>query len=404
MTTASRDIVMTFPVLHEAQRGIRYDTTRYRVLCCGRRFGKTLLITDEGAERVALGQYVAYFNLSYKQGKEVWEAFKKLLAPITARKLETERRIETITGGVLEMWSLDNEETATNALGRKYHMVMIDEAARVPNLMKVWDETIAPMLMDFQGGAFFVSTPRGKNDFHTLYQRGLDPLMTDWQSFHYPTSANPHILASEIEKARLEKPDRAFRQEILAEFTDDGDGVFRGVSAVSTITPRVPYKGRFVFGVDWARDEDFTVVSVMDINTRTQVYMERFNQIGWAVQRGRISALAERWKPERIVAETNSIGSVNIEALRGEGLPIRPFTTTAQSKGPLIDTLTLLIEREQVHLLNDPVQKAELQAYSMERLPSGTYRYSAPSGGHDDTVMALALACKGLSDAVPTQW
>lgn len=402
--TTANEITLTFPVLHSAQAVIRASKTKYRVLCCGRRFGKTLLITDEGAERVAMGQYVGYFNLSYKQGKEVWESFKRILAPITARKLETERRIDTVTGGVLEMWSLDNEETATNALGRKYHAVMIDEAARVPGLKKVWDETISPMLMDYDGSAFFASTPRGLNDFFLFYQRGLDPEYPDWQSFHYPTSSNPHIRPATIEKAKREKPERAFRQEILALFEDDGSGVFRGVADVATLKPRDPYPGRFVFGLDFAREEDFTVISVMDLNTHEQVHLERFNQIGWAVQRGRIAALYDRWKPERIIAETNSIGSVNIEALYQEGLPIRGFTTTAQSKGPLIDTLTLMIEKQRIKLLDDPVQKGELQAYTMKRLPSGVYRYEAPSGTHDDTVMALALACYGLSNSVPDKW
>ena len=31
------------------------------------------------------------------------------------------------------------------------------------------------------------------------------------------------------------------------------------------------------------------------------------------------------------------------------------------------------------------------------RLPSGLTRYTAPSGGHDDTVMALAMAWSGVS-------
>src|SRR5689334_11189332 len=119
----AREIVLKFPVLHPAQETIRASTARYRVLACGRRFGKTLLITDEGMESLAMGKRVAYFNLSYKQGREVWESFKRMAAPIIKRKDENERRLETITGGVLDMWSLDNEKTAENALGRYYDKV-----------------------------------------------------------------------------------------------------------------------------------------------------------------------------------------------------------------------------------------------------------------------------------------
>ena len=53
----------------------------------------------------------------------------------------------------------------------------------------------------------------------------------------------------------------------------------------------------------------------------------------------------------------------------------------------------MLIERGAVRLVDDPVQTEELVAYSYEPLPGGGVRSSAPAGMHDDTVMALALAC-----------
>jgi hypothetical protein len=78
-----------------------------------------------------------------------------------------------------------------------------------------------------------------------------------------------------------------------------------------------------------------------------------------------------------------------------EGLPVRPFTTTHQSKAPLIDALALAVERREIALLPDAVMLNELVAYTLERLPGGGYRYTAPAGGHDDTVIALALAWHG---------
>lgn len=402
--TATAEIILKFPHLHNAQRVIRDSTARYRVLACGRRFGKTTLITDIAGELLVMGKRVAYYNPSYAQGKEVWEDFKDLLRPVIARKDETTRRLEIIGGGVLKMWSLDSESTAETSLGNSYHAVFVDEAARVPNLMKVWNKTISPMLMDYKGSAFFVSTPKGLNDFYSLYQRGLDPLYPDWQSFHYPTAANPYIHFSEIEKARLEKPELEFREEILAEFIADGAGVFRGVSDAATLSPVAPYAGRFVFGIDWAQSSDYTVVSVIDLNTRKQVALDRFNQLGWQIQRDRVVTLYEAWKPERIIAEHNSIGGPNIEALYQEGLPMQPFTTTAQSKATLIQQLALMIERKQIALLDDPIQRGELHAYAMERGSTGLPRYSAPTGQHDDTVMALALACYGVANAVPDRW
>lgn len=65
---------------------------------------------------------------------------------------------------------------------------------------------------------------------------------------------------------------------------------------------------------------------------------------------------------------------------------------TAASKGPLIEALALAIERRDLALLPDDTLLGELAAYGMERLSGGGFRYSAPPGLHDDTVIALALA------------
>jgi hypothetical protein len=69
----------------------------------------------------------------------------------------------------------------------------------------------------------------------------------------------------------------------------------------------------------------------------------------------------------------------------------------------VIDGLTLAFERGELKILNDPDLVAELLAYQAERLPSGTLRYGAPEGVHDDCVMALALAWSGAA-AEPTRF
>jgi hypothetical protein len=92
-----------------------------------------------------------------------------------------------------------------------------------------------------------------------------------------------------------------------------------------------------------------------------------------------------------ILAEENSIGSVNIEALRAEGLPMREFVTTAKSKGPLIEALALAMEKNAVQLLKHSTLIHELMMYEMKRTTYG-WKYGAPPGGHDDTVMATALS------------
>jgi hypothetical protein len=152
--------------------------------------------------------------------------------------------------------------------------------------------------------------------------------------------------------------------------------------------------------VDWGQSNDFTVLTVFDADKRQQVDMDRFNKVDWALQRGRLKAMADKWKVDRILAEKNSIGGPNIEALRREGLPVLAFDTTAVSKPPLIESLVLAIEKREVTLLNDPVLINELEAY--ERTVSkdtGRSKYGAPESMHDDVVVSVALGWKAVNTA-----
>jgi hypothetical protein len=401
-----RTVELVLPKLHTAQHAIKHSAARYHVICAGRRMGKSTLGLDAVINVALTGKPAAWFSPTYKMLADVWRDAKRLLQPVTLRVNEQEKRIELLTRGVIDFWSLDNPDAAR---GRKYALAVIDEAAMVAHLATAWQEAIRPTLTDYQGGAWFLSTPKGRNFFWQLWQRGMDDAKGEWQSWQMPTSANPFIAQSEIEAARQELPDRVFRQEYLAEFIEDAGGVFRGVRDVCTAERRLPppqeaidkgFAGPYRMGVDWGQSNDFTVITVFDAGSKRMVDMDRFNKVDWALQRSRLAAMAHKWKVERIVAEHNSIGGPNIEALRREGLPVVAFTTTAQSKGPLIESLVLAIEKREVTLLNDPVLINELEAY--ERTVSketGRSKYGAPDGLHDDVVISVALGWMATNTA-----
>lgn len=171
----------------------------------------------------------------------------------------------------------------------------------------------------------------------------------------------------------------------------------------ATAVPSEPIAGRtYVIGCDWGKQHDYTVLIVLDAATGAMVAMERLNQIDYAVQANTLRGLAARYQPTAIIAERNSIGEPIIEALQRHGLPVRAFTTTNASKANAIEALQLAFEQGDIRIFNDPVLLNELHAFGMERLPSGMVRYTAPSGQHDDCVMALALAWHGCSNRVGT--
>jgi hypothetical protein len=145
-------------------------------------------------------------------------------------------------------------------------------------------------------------------------------------------------------------------------------------------------------GIDWGKQNDFTCVSVGCVTCKQEVALDRFNQIDYVFQRARLTVLQERWKAGVILAESNSIGEPVIEVLQREGLPVSGFQTTAQTKPPLIENLGLVFERAEWQFLPDPIWRGELEAYERQVSPTtGRASYNAPSGSHDDTVIARAL-------------
>jgi hypothetical protein len=393
---------LTLTKLHSAQQQIKQDAklsnARFFVVDCGRRFGKDVLGIDLAIEPALQGYPVGWFNPTYKMLSEVWRELNQILSPVIKRSSSQERRIELITGGVIELWSLENPDSAR---GRKYKRLVVNEAAMVPKLEYAWQNVLRPTLTDFQGDGWFFSTPKGYNFFKRGFDYGQDPFMADWLSWQMPTSANPHIKPAEIESARLELPEVVFEQEYLAVFLETAGGVFRGVrKAVEPASWGVENGHKYVAGLDWGQQRDFTVIVVFDATTGKMVDVDRFNQVGWELQRGRVMSKAKQWNLSLILAEHNSIGGPNIEALEREGLPVLAFETTSASKGPLIESWALAIERGETSLLNDPILIAEHEAYERKISPiTGRSSYSAPEGMHDDTVIAAALGYKARLDS-----
>jgi phage terminase large subunit-like protein len=364
------------------------------VVACGRRFGKTETGKILIIEMALRGGRCWWLAPTYTMASQVWRDLKSALRGLPGLTIsESEHRMDLPGGGMLAIRSTHHPD---NLRGAGLDYAVLDEAAFMEP--GVWPGIVRPMLAERRGGAAFLSTPYGRNWFWELFKLGLDPEEAEWASFHYRTADNPLIAAAELDAIRRSTPERVFREEYLAEFIDDAGQVFRGIrEAATAAVDAEPVQGRrYVAGVDWGREVDYTCIAIIDADSGALAALDRFNRVGWAVQRDRLKTLCAQWQPVAIWAEENSIGAVNIEALQAEGLPVRPFQTTARSKAPLIEGLALAIERGELSLLPDDVLLGELASYGLERLPGGGYRYGAPPGAHDDTVMALALAWHGV--------
>jgi hypothetical protein len=398
MTVAVDDTTgptITLDELHPGQLQVIGESSRYNVICCGRRWGKSLLGLDLAIETALDGRPVGWFAPTYKLLTEPWREAIRTLRPAIESKNEQEKQLRLSTGGVLDFWTLDDPNSGR---GRKYARVVLDEAAMARHLEEAWTQAVRPTLTDYRGDAWFFSTPKGRNYFWRLHCLGMDPGEAEWAAWTMPTLTNPHISPEEVEAARLELPERVYLQEYNADFIDSSGGVFRmvreavdaGRNAASPPQPDTHY----VLGVDLARVEDFSVLAVLDATGR-QVYHERFNQISWERQIARVSDVARRYHAPAIIDATG-VGDPIVEALRRAGVAVRPFTFTAASKESAIDNLAIRIERGEVRLMDIAPQTSELLAYQYELSRGRNAKMNAPSGMHDDCVIALALAAWGL--------
>lgn len=383
---------LKLPAPHPAQTEVLAGARRFNALCCGRRWGKTILGIDRLVSVALTGKPTAWFAPIYKDLSEVWRTIVRILDPITVKISAGEHWLELVGGGRVECWSLD---TPGAGRGRAYAEIVIDEAAKVPNLEEQWEQTVRPMLADYEGGAWIISTPKGRaNYFSTLFNRGLDPLQPDWACWQMPTAMNPYISAREIESMREEMTDLAFSQEVLAQFVTWAGAVFR---RITNCVGEVNCEPAAMIGVDWGRTGDYTVFVALSAAGHL-VAMDRFRGIEYDLQKDRLKAFWERQgKRCWISAESNSMGGPIAVQLRNEGLPVADFLTTGPSKAGIIQELTLAFERGTIRIPDDPVLIGELQAFEGTRTPSGHMRYAAPSGLHDDTVMALAIGWAALT-------
>lgn len=406
---------LRLPAPHSGQIIVRREARRFNWLAAGRRWRKTTLVMAIAAEAAVAGQRVLWGAPVFDQVRIGWSELRHGASDVAVFNQSLMTATFPRSGGSIVFRSLDNPD---NVRGHTADGVVIDECAEVD--ASAWNEVLRPMLLDTHGWLWAIGTPQGLNWFWQEHIAALD--RSDSACWRAPTLGvrrgprgleraphpleNPDIDLVEIQQLHATMPERVFAQEILSEFLSTEAGVFRGVRAVSRLDQHGPERGhQYVFGVDWGRSNDFTVISVIDATVAEQVALDRFSNIDFEYQAERLHKWAELYHPVQIVAEANSLGGPVVERLQTgyarllgkarAALPIYAWTATNASKAAVIQSLALAMEQGQVSLLDDQVQIGELLAFESSRTETGMVRYAAPAGLHDDCVIALALAHLG---------
>ena len=373
-------IEIKLPKPHAAQRAVLTSPARFRVMMCGRRFGKSLISQNISIENGLANKKVAYITPTYQLGKTFFQEICKILPEKVYKKHETDLTINFITGGQIRFFTGERLDALR---GLKFHLVIIDEASYIANLEDGWLNSIRPTLTDYKGLAIFLSTPRGKNFFYSLYMKGGEP---DWESFKFTTYDNPHIDPSEIDAAKFQLPNVVFEQEYMANPMENAANPFGSEHINACVKDGIAGKAEY-YGIDLAKSVDWTVIIGLD-KAGHVVHFERF-QKDWMQTKETILRLPKNLP---IMIDSTGVGDAIVEELQKKFTQMHGFKFTSTSKQQLLEALANSIQTKTISYPTGLI-KEELEIFEYTFTSTGV-RYSAPSGFHDDCVIDLALANK----------
>lgn len=394
-TKQNKKLTVSLYTPHAGQMLLHDCPARFRVMSCGRRFGKTLAATNELAKKAlekpsSLNWWVAP---TYRQTEIAFNLLAEALTPVmTKDPNKGKMRIELINGSIIECRSAERYE---NMRGDGPSFVVFDEASKCPK--EAWTEVVRPALSDNQGGGIFISTPWGHDWFWELFMRGQDPNEPDYWSHSFPTWANPFIPAKEIDEARRTLPEFVFQQEFEAIFLDDAASVFRKIDQCVAGEFKDPVPGHYyVVGWDVAKQDDYSVITVIDCNTGEVVYFSRFNRVDYSLQLDNyVVPTVRRYNDAHVVMDSTGVGNPILEEAVKRDISVEGYYFTNASKKELIDRTVVAIENRYITYPAISILLSELKVFSYEITKSRNVIYSAPEGKHDDCVISLCLAVWG---------
>jgi hypothetical protein len=366
---------------HPAQKQVIECESRFIVMMAGRRFGKSLISQTISIDTAVNKKRVAYITPTYQLGKIFFKEIVDLLPLEIYSKNESDLVITFITGGSIRFFT---GERLDNLRGLKFHLAVIDEASFIPNLEDGWLNSIRPTLTDYKGKAIFLSTPKGKNYFFSLFSKA-EP---DWQSFKFTTYDNPYIDPQEIDDARRQLPEVVFEQEYMANPAENAANPFGSQYIRNCIHP-VTTMPVVAYGIDLAKSVDWTVIVGLDEDGNV-AYFDRF-QMDWHNTKQTILRLPKC----PILVDSTGVGDPILEDLQREGVMIQGLKFTSSSKQQLMEGLQAAIHQGKIGYPEGIISQ-ELEVFEYQYTATGV-KYSAPSGFHDDAVMALALAWQNFS-------
>ena len=252
-------------VLHPAQATILQDQHRFRVLVCGRKFGKTTLAAEEilGCAISKSGRRVLYIAPTKLDAKRLmWDRLKGKLGKSIVREDGTrlEFTIKTVDSGKSDIF-LGSWEVFDSYRGDEFDLIVFDEVQDYKNFWIGWMEAMRPTLTPRRGVALFMGTPKGFTHLYDLYNFG--ETKKDFKSFKFTTYDNPFIPVDEIEQVRVDLPEDKFEQEYLASFMKTQGLVYQDFSREKNVTTDFPENYTdTIIGIDFGYTNPAAIIPI----------------------------------------------------------------------------------------------------------------------------------------------
>lgn len=375
---------------------------KYITVVFSRQSGKTVLMLVLCIQWMfQKNMSIAYICRNFVLSKRLYKELIKILPKEIIKSANgTDLSIESIYGSTLNFYSA---EQGASLRGQTFNYMICDEFAfhkmEQPDGTHLWNDILSPTLKARGKKCIFVSTPLGKNNiFYEMYQRGLSDEFPKYASILKTIYDDGFITNDEIEEIKKSIPELSFQQEYMCEWIDDGLSFFQGFSECFDIDK--VSNGKCWIGIDCSGDgTDATVCS--KINEKGEI--ELFEAVGTLDMKYRqIADYLNRENPVAVYGEINGLGLPMLEEIKKlvrHKSKIYDWTTTNSSKEEIISDLAVSIANKDVHFLkNDMKTYNEFGDFVVTVSKSRKLTFAARGSGHDDRVMATAIAHKCRND------
>ncbi len=383
-------------LLHPPQIQIASDTHRFRVVNCGRRFGKTTLAVEEiKANMVYKPRKVCYIAPTYQQARDIaWDSLKKGLEPITSNVNESRLELKTNTKkGGESMLILRGWEAIETLRGQNFDFIVIDEVASMRNFWSSWYEVIRPTLLDTKGQVMFISTPKGFNHFYDLFN--MEAKDKDYKSFHFTTYDNPYIPKEEVDKMRSEQTEDQFAQESLADFRKTEGLVYKEFDRALHLFDDETGPNKVVetiAGIDFGFNHPAAVISLK--RDSDGVYWVSDEWVRTQRTEVQISEYVHSCRFNRVYPDPENPSAIQV--LNDKGIPVMEVVKGKGSVQTGINKVRELLKQNRLRIhkkCKNLIQ--ELEMYSYKDGDDDEYQSENPIKQYDDALDALRYAIVG---------